>query len=97
MSTTILKEFSGKPTLTPEKVTNIKEWYASLQGDCDKADTVTDSEYYQGGVDMAVNILELLYEKESKKCSLGSFAGFAVSCIAAVSAHSRTLFGIRPR
>ena len=64
MATTILQEFEGEPQLDPEKIETIKRWYGQLQGDCDKASTVEDSEYYQGGVDMAVSILALIYDYE---------------------------------
>lgn len=64
MATTILQEFEGNPTIDAEKVETIKEWYKQLQGDCDKASDALDGEYYQGGVDMAVSILALLYGYE---------------------------------
>ena len=64
MATTILYKFEGEPELTPELVEDVKEWYAMLQGDCDKASDSDDASYYQGGVDMAVTILMRLYGYE---------------------------------
>lgn len=64
MARTILFEFEGKPELTEDLILNIKDWYAILQGDCDKADEVENEAYYQGGVDMAVTILMRLYGYE---------------------------------
>lgn len=61
MATTTPMEFDGTPTLTLEKVENIKDWYKLLLGDADKATDADDHSYYQGGVDMAVSVLKLLH------------------------------------
>ena len=61
MATTILEEYEGDPTLTPEKIAIIKQWYKEVQGDEDKATDIDDHEFYAGGVDMVLNILCLLY------------------------------------
>lgn len=38
----------------------VRDWLVVAQGDCDKASTVEDSEYYQGFVDATTSVLHLL-------------------------------------
>jgi len=61
MATTIPEEFEGEPTLTPEKVAIIKEWYIRFLGDSDKASDVDDEAYYTGQHEGLRAVLILLH------------------------------------
>jgi hypothetical protein len=77
MGTTIPTKFDGIPSLTPDKIDTITQWYHSALGDMDKASDMDDAAYYWGGSDMAESILSLLHEaveaaKVASKASNGN-------------------------
>ena len=61
MATTTPTTFEGEPTLTPEYVATITEWYHSSLGDSDKAADGEDASYYSGLADAFENVLILLH------------------------------------
>lgn len=61
MATTILDTFEGTPTLDETKVDVLLEWYASAQGDEDKATEPDDNTFYEGQRMAYQSVLHLLY------------------------------------
>lgn len=61
MATTTPREFEGEPTLTPEHVATITQWYHSALGDSDKAADGEDESYYSGLAEAFENVLILLH------------------------------------
>jgi hypothetical protein len=77
MGTTIPTKFEGIPSLNPDKIDTITQWYHSALGDMDKSGDPDDCAYYWGGSDMAESILSLLHEavetaKVASKASNGN-------------------------
>lgn len=63
MATTRPTVFVGRPKLTDEKLEIIDAWYLSCLRNEDVCTDVEDGAYYQGGRQMAEDILTLLYMK----------------------------------
>ncbi|HEY5787522.1 MAG TPA: hypothetical protein VIT65_22380 [Microlunatus sp.] len=62
MSTTIPTEFTGTPTLTPEKVETLKDWYRTDLGDADKADETDLWIEYAVAAETMEAVLRLLHD-----------------------------------
>lgn len=75
MATTIPMLFTGKPTISPEKIDILKSWYEQALGDMDKSTEPEDVSYYWGGSDYMFSVLDLLYleGKEVVQKSNGNF------------------------
>ena len=75
MATIIPMLFTGKPTISPEKIDILKSWYEQSLGDMDKATEPEDVSYYWGRSDYMFSVLDLLYleGKEVVQKSNGNF------------------------
>lgn len=62
MSTTIPTEFTGTPTLTPEKVEILKDWYTTNLWDADKADEEETLLEYTVAYEVMEGVLRLLHD-----------------------------------
>lgn len=58
---TIPRVFSGTPTLTPEKVITLKNWYVGALSDFDVSTMPEDASYYLGASRMVEGVLTLVY------------------------------------
>jgi len=85
MATTIVPKFNWPIHMTMEEVRDLaQEMLESAQGDCDKADEVENSIWYQGRVDALSDLLFTMtfprHEDDARECIHANMVWFGHEC-----------------
>jgi hypothetical protein len=71
MVTTIVPRYDGAIVRSVEEIRDAaQQWLDESQGDCDKAGSVDDAQYYQGRVDALTDLLVLMTSRHCEKCGV---------------------------